>query len=89
MGKLTAQQKFKRLAKKCHFCGEDDYNLLDAHRIVPGPEGGKYTESNVAVTCASCHRKCHSGRIQILGRYFCSNGQHVFHYLEDGEEKFA
>jgi hypothetical protein len=65
---------------------EEDVNLLDSHRIVPGEDGGKYTRYNTVTCCAKCHRKIHSGRIQIIGKHPCG-GRHVVIYMEDGEEK--
>jgi hypothetical protein len=77
----------KKIDKRCYFCGEGDYDLLDCHRIIPGEEGGEYNEHNTVVACACCHRKCHSGRINIIGRFFSTMG-YVLHYFEDGVEKF-
>jgi hypothetical protein len=87
MGKLSKKQIKKRIEGQCHFCGETDYDLLDLHRIVEGKDGGKYTNHNTVVCCSKCHRKCHSGRIEILGKHFCTSGQWVVNYIEDGEEK--
>jgi len=83
--KLINKKVKKRIDGKCIFCGEDDYNLLDAHRIIPG---GKYTDFNTITTCSLCHRKTHSGRIVILGKHFSSSGRHVIHCTIDGEEKW-
>jgi hypothetical protein len=43
------QEVRKRVNGKCIFCGEEDYNLLDVHRINPGSEGGQYTTFNTVV----------------------------------------
>ena len=80
------KQVKKKIDRCCYFCEEDDYALLDCHRIVPGEEGGKYTDHNTLTTCANCHRKCHSGKIKILGKYFSTAGRYVLHYEENGEE---
>ncbi len=85
----TRKQINKKIDGKCYFCGEDDYDLLDSHRIIPGSEGGKYTEYNTLTTCATCHRKCHSGRIKIEGRHYSTAGRYILHYFEDGEEKWG
>jgi len=85
MNKYSKQQLKKLSDKFCFFCGEDDYDLLDAHRII---EGGKYEDFNILTNCSNCHRKIHSGRIKILGKHFCSNGNFVIHYIEDEEEKW-
>jgi len=79
----------KRSDKKCHFCDEADYSLLDCHRMIPGSKGGKYTEFNMVTCCANCHRKCHSGRIKIIGKYPSTSGEYVINYIEDDEEKWA
>lgn len=79
----------KRADKKCHFCGEADYNLLDTHRILEGAKGGKYKKHNIVTCCSLCHRKIHSGRIKILGRHFTTSGQYILHYTEDDEEKWG
>ena len=84
----SKKQIRKRLDRECYFCGEEDYELLDAHRIVPGADGGKYTDFNTLTCCANCHRKCHSGRIKVLGRHSSTAGRRVLHYIEDGEEKW-
>lgn len=76
----------KKIEKTCYFCGEDNYSLLDCHRILPGSEGGKYTDYNTLVICSNCHRKCHSGDIKIKGRHYCTNGRYVLNYVENGIE---
>ncbi len=86
--RYTRQQIRKLVEKKCYFCGEEDYALLDAHRIIPGEAGGKYHDMNIAVTCANCHRKIHAGRIVVDRRYFRSDGKWILHYWEDGQEKW-
>ena len=85
---MKKKQIFKRVDKECYFCGPTDYALLDAHRIKPGEEGGKYTRKNVLTICTLCHRKIHSGIIKILGRYNTTAGRDIVHYLENGEEKW-
>ena len=46
----------------CQVCG---YNRLPArlHRIIPGPQGGKYVIGNIVAMCARCHEEVHSGLI--------------------------
>ena len=39
----------------CSICLKRPYDL-DAHRIVPGREGGKYAEDNIVMVCPECHR---------------------------------
>ena len=86
--KLSKKQIKKRIDGKCYFCGEADYNLLDCHRIIEGKDGGKYVRGNMVTVCSTCHRKIHSDRIKILGRYFSTSGQYVLHFTEDDEEKW-
>ena len=76
--------------KECFFCGENRYELLDAHRIFEGKDGGTYNWWNMITTCASCHRKCHAGIIKILGKHRCTGPRlEVIHYIdEDGQEKW-
>jgi len=83
----SKQQCLKRVAKECFFCGEQDYSVLDPHRIFEGKDGGTYCEANVVVCCATCHRKVHAGRIKIFGKYQ-STGKKLWivHYEEDGKE---
>ena len=85
----TKKQIFKRMDRACHFCKEEDYALLDAHRIIPGCEGGKYTRANTVTSCVKCHRKIHEGRIVILGRHYTTAGVYILHYIEDDVEKWG
>lgn len=78
----------KHLDKKCCFCGEADYALLDVHRIRPGSEGGKYTNANTLTVCCKCHRKIHASEIIVLGKRLCTNGCHVVHFTENTKEQF-
>lgn len=84
----SKKQIKKKTDKCCYFCGESDYDLLDVHRILPGSENGKYVTANMVTCCALCHRKCHSGRIKIIGRHFSTSGKFVLHFMEDNVEKF-
>jgi hypothetical protein len=86
VGTPSKKQRKKLIEKKCYFCDENDYSLLDVHRILEGKDGGKYVDHNMVVTCCKCHRKIHAGRIEIHGRYYSTAGKHVLHYTEDGEE---
>jgi 5-methylcytosine-specific restriction endonuclease McrA len=72
----------KKIDKRCKFCGEEDYCLLDVHRIIPGSEGGKYTESNTVSSCSNCHRKIHDGKIKIDRKYPSTAGW-VLHYFDE------
>ncbi len=78
------KQLEKRVAGQCLFCGEPDIDLLDVHRITPG---SSYCERGTVVACSLCHRKIHSGRIVIEGKYFSTAGKWTVFYTEDGRSK--
>lgn len=84
---MINKQARKRSEGKCYLCGENDYSLLDVHRIVEGKNGGRYTEHNTVVLCANCHRRTHYGALTIHRWYNSTNGR-VLHYTENGEEKW-
>lgn len=86
MKKLIDKKVNKRIAGKCYFCGENDYAVLDNHRIHEGADGGKYTERNVVVACANCHRRIHDDQIKIDKYYYTTGGRYVLHYWENGVE---
>ena len=88
--KLSIQQIKKRYDKECFFCGTDEYELLDAHRIIEGQDGGTYNWWNILTICCLCHRKINTGIIKIFGKYKCMGGKklEVIHYEENGEEKW-
>lgn len=87
MSKYSRQQIKKLHDGQCLFCKEDDYTILDAHRIVPGTEGGEYHNENILTVCANCHRLIHSGSIVIDRKYLSTNGKLIVHYWR-GEEEF-
>lgn len=76
----------KKVDKKCKFCGNDDYCVLDVHRIIPGAEGGEYTETNTVTSCACCHRKIHDGKIKIDRKYMSTMGWILHYFDEQGNE---
>lgn len=86
--KLINKVGKKKSEGKCCFCEEQDYAVLDCHRIMPGEEGGEYTDFNTVVTCSNCHRKVHDGQIVIDRKYFSTSGHWVLHFWQDGEEKW-
>jgi hypothetical protein len=86
--KLINKVAKKKFEGKCHFCGIEDYAVLDCHRILAGEDGGIYSDFNTVVVCSNCHRKVHSGQIKIDRKYFRSDGQWVLHYWLDDEEKW-
>ena len=84
---MNKKQAKKKIDGGCYFCNEKDYSVLDTHRIIPGADGGKYNGWNELTVCANCHRKCHSGKIKIKGKFLTSSGKYVIIFEEDGEEK--
>lgn len=78
----------KKFNKKCYFCEETNYSLLQVHRIVEGCVGGKYTELNTVTVCANCHCKIHSGTIRIDRKYLSSSGKYILHYWINDEENW-
>ena len=76
----------KKREKSCHICKEDNYNLLDVHRI----EWGKtYSTNNTVVLCVNCHRKVHCNPPEIIiDRWHLSSNGRVLHYFVEGTEYF-
>lgn len=87
--KLINKQEKKRCDKACYFCKTQDYAVLDCHRIIPGEEGGVYTDYNTLTTCSNCHRKIHDGQIKIDRKYLHSSGKWVLHYWDETGEHFS
>lgn len=85
--KYTKKQCRKLYDKKCFFCGVEDYELLDAHRIYEGSEGGTYNWNNVLTSCVLCHRKIHTGKIKILGQHYSTAGHWLVHYIDENSEE--
>jgi hypothetical protein len=81
----TINKKIKKLIdKKCYFCGENNYCVLDVHRILPGSEGGIYSEHNSVTACSNCHRKIHDGKIKLDRKYYSTKGW-VLHYFDENQ----
>jgi hypothetical protein len=80
----------KKMDGKCYFCPESDYNCLHCHRILPGEDGGIYTEFNTITVCANCHNKLHGENPAIIldRKYMSTTGRWVLHFWENGEEKW-
>lgn len=79
----------KHTEGKCQLCGESDYAVLDCHRIVPGEDGGEYSDFNTVVLCSNCHRKVHDGQIVMDRKYQTLEGRWVLRYTVGDEEKWA
>lgn len=87
---MLVNKRYKKLLdKKCHFCPCDNYAALKLHRIIPGKDGGKYTDYNTITVCAICHDRIHAGQIIILGKHHSTIGKFVIQFVEDGEEKWV
>ena len=84
MRKLINKKLEKKLEGKCIICNLEIYEILDVHRIEHGKDGGKYTKANTIVSCANCHRKIHSGKIKILGKYLSTAGKYIIHLIDEG-----
>lgn len=79
----------KHFDGKCFFCPEDDYACLHCHRILPGEEGGIYSDFNTLTVCSNCHAKIHDGQIIIDRKYMSTNPRGwTLHFWEHGEEKW-
>ena len=77
----------KLSAKKCRICGENDYNILDCHRILPGSKNGTYKNSNTVIVCSNCHRKIHAGGIEV-DRYYPTTTGRLLRVIIDDKEDF-
>lgn len=86
--RLVDKISLKKHQGKCYFCETNDYVLLDVHRIIPGEDGGEYTDHNSLVVCVSCHRKIHAGQIKIDKKYFSTSGKWVLHFWEGDTERW-
>jgi len=53
---------------KCEVCGELDVKILEKHHIIPRTDLNCTNDDlNIAVLCASCHSKFHTGSLKIIG----------------------
>lgn len=84
--RLINKSHKKHIDKKCFFCGNEEYCTLDVHRIVPGSDGGRYTEHNTVTSCSNCHRKIHEGKIKIDRKYPSTAGWVLHYWNENGDE---
>jgi len=86
--KIINKIEKKKADRKCKFCGEDDYCTLDVHRIIPGCEGGIYSDHNSVTACSNCHRKIHEGKIKINRKYYSTKGWILHYFDENGNEHY-
>lgn len=82
--KTINKKEFKKVAGSCRLCKEEQYELLDVHRI---QAGGQYSYANSVSLCCKCHRKVHSGSI-IVDKWCMSTAGYVLRIIEDGVERF-
>lgn len=80
--KIINKSNKKKSDRKCKFCGETEYCVLDLHRIMPGKDGGKYENLNTVTCCSNCHRKIHEEKIKVDRMYFSTKGW-VLHYFDE------
>ena len=84
-----SKQIRKKSEGKCRCCGEDNYDLLDVHRIKEGKDGGAYSYWNTVVICTSCHRKQQAGQIKIVAWLNSTAGRLLQWFDEDGVEHLS
>lgn len=85
---MRKQKLIKLYDGECHICGENKYELLDVHRIVPGRDGGTYNLINGITLCVMCHRKVETQIIKIIGRYPSTLGYRLLLIEEDGVQRW-
>ena len=79
------KKAFKKRARKCQICEENDFDLLECHRINPGKE---YSNNNCVCLCTKCHTLRHRNRIKILGWKNSSKGKLLHYFDEQNKEHF-
>jgi hypothetical protein len=58
----------KRPKEQCEVCGEEDVKVLHRHHIIERTELETSNDDfNLAILCANCHTKTHTGEIEIIG----------------------
>ncbi len=58
---------------KCEIC-KKSFTSLDNHHIISKSKGGTNNKYNITKLCQNCHKKCHIGEINILGKFLSTNG---------------
>lgn len=70
-----ARKKSIRGTNCCEVCGTADGSVLDFHHIIPQKDSRCTNHpSNLALLCASDHRRVHAGEIIIEGAFMTSMG---------------
>ena len=58
----------KRPKIVCEVCGEENQSVLHRHHIVERTEIETTNDDfNIAIVCANCHAKIHTGELEIVG----------------------
>jgi hypothetical protein len=58
----------KRPKIQCEVCGEGNKKLLHRHHIVERTDlDSNNDDFNIAIVCANCHTKIHTGDLEIIG----------------------
>ena len=79
-------KKIRKLSEgECKICGENNYTLLDVHRIVPG---SAYAFNGIIILCVTCHRLVHDDQIKILGWVNSTAGRLIHIIDKDKKEQF-
>lgn len=76
---------FKEMYRKCAICPEDNYPLLDVHRIF---EGKEYSFGNCVVLCVKCHRLHHTNQLKIKEKRHSTAG-YVLFWEKNGKEEIT
>ena len=75
--KLINKVAKKKSEGHCYFCEEEDYALLQVHRINFENDINEYTDWNTIVVCANCHCRIHDSQIVIDRKYFSTSGRWI------------
>lgn len=84
---IINKKHYKKVEGKCRICSENNYVLLDVHRIKPGRDGGKYNPKNVVTLCANCHRKVDTGEFEIIG-WVSATGGDLLHIIRNNKDEY-
>ncbi len=82
------QQVRKHFDARCFFCGLDLYEILEAHRILPGADDGKYHWANILTCCRNCHGKLTAGLIVVHGAHPATYAARVISVMDEHGREF-